>query len=1216
MSSFALQVGDPTIGADSLLKPEDLFDSESLNAGIVPEQNPETTFTAVLESLSNSLGSLIRVRDQIKQTGKVSKSHALECVEAAPDIELAPLEYYTQTPSAQLGEPTVESISDYLKTGFKRLKEWLVKIWTAIVQGFSKAFEYIKAQRSVIKQTESVKALAALQFPSKLDQAQQDAAIRYIDLVLQSKSSIRALFTLNVEVKGGDRIRYYLSDFMSASPSFVGKILDVFESPELDHYLDYFKDERKLAALFDAQASDELQTLERSLSRLEESFEVATASKAQYAFNFSTEPVALLTELKRYTEHRIKESKRPRAAINELIDAIYQVDSLIKSNKLNVARVFDQVTANKDLEQAQSLQLEITNLVNQINKIMGFILKAQQEVFNYSNTLMMVDELVLNLVNVLNQTQGTNSMESLTLTQASYNLSLAMESIEASLEDANIALDNPAIRQTQGSASGKTSSKIIEWFKYVGKLIAKLIDRAVEWFDEATSNMVPRTLKLIMRTANLNYKASWKTLEDQNVSIAELNKAVESIFVNSGSDASDNLTHEFMTTKNQQIGYVLHDLTAGNFKVADTIIGFEKMLPEIEKTMRSLVEVSNKLKADSTDQDVIAQLAESVETRGFSEIYVGFMAQATAIGEATRANKRPAISTNAHEFLKDAKMLFRAYDGMQDRIAKIDKLTNRLAYILKDGKMNKLLRIMEKNVKGGLDSLTDRFSSTMNLETEDLPNLEPQMNAYRKLASGVKKSIQALRLILSLSNNYVLNVYLLVNRYNDVVSRATKFLTRAKATVSTKFSMQSLEGECETAADPLAEIERELVIESYMEQGNDSYQEQMSSGAASSGGASETSYLNQSGGAGHSSEEDGTGEGGFEEAVESLENSIGLFKKIQDAGRVDRYLALEAYEYDPTLLGNPKNYSNITPDTDEVPVALESLASDVSSKFIALWERVKETLNRISQYITKTILRLNNFVAKYSETKAVAEIEQLVRSENFEQLAVPENAVNEANRRLEAFGTDGSIAVIVDIIFNQDSSRLLRMLQKIDQLGRYESEFEKVGRMFLASDSGLKNAIKNIGTKDAVLSNNFVDMLAVLDDVTQSLQEITDEASSRHSDKVARVQTREHNYMKFRVKNSNKNLIESVAKRINMLAELLPAATNSNAINKQKWVSSILTQLSINLSKEDMEKITALPRLYNVFMRDVVSLIAMLQKVIRGIAILDTLALSATIKSE
>jgi len=119
---------------NQLIKDEDLFKEESLVDGQIPEINQATEIVAVIESVNDNLALLGRM----VSAGGMNVGFALEALEADPDLQLPPANYFTEDLTRTQYEPTLEAVGsrvgDMIRDAYERLVEMARKVAERIRQ--------------------------------------------------------------------------------------------------------------------------------------------------------------------------------------------------------------------------------------------------------------------------------------------------------------------------------------------------------------------------------------------------------------------------------------------------------------------------------------------------------------------------------------------------------------------------------------------------------------------------------------------------------------------------------------------------------------------------------------------------------------------------------------------------------------------------------------------------------------------------------------------------------------------------------------------------------------------------------------------------------------------------------------------------------------------------------------------------------------------------
>lgn len=106
---------------DNLVKDTDFF-KEPIDPGEVPELREDVKIIATIESDIKSVQYLL---DDIKKSGGMSQSLALEAANFSEDIKATPLGFYTVEPTSTRLKISVESLLESIKNGLKKIIEFI-----------------------------------------------------------------------------------------------------------------------------------------------------------------------------------------------------------------------------------------------------------------------------------------------------------------------------------------------------------------------------------------------------------------------------------------------------------------------------------------------------------------------------------------------------------------------------------------------------------------------------------------------------------------------------------------------------------------------------------------------------------------------------------------------------------------------------------------------------------------------------------------------------------------------------------------------------------------------------------------------------------------------------------------------------------------------------------------------------------------------------------
>ncbi|MCK9234886.1 MAG: hypothetical protein M0R77_01050 [Gammaproteobacteria bacterium] len=784
MSTFAFQVGEPVESPDSLLKQTDLFEEDTLVAGEVPELNKDTTFTAILNETMESLDKAISFKKKIKETGLVSRAMAMEAVDEIEGLELLPLGYYTEKPTASLGEPTVENLTAYINVAWKRAKEFIIKAFEAIQKFIKDAVEKISIYLKHIHNNKTIKALEKVTLPNSISIAQADKVLSLLD----SDPGYGNLF---IDDAAGERRKGYLSTFMKDPTSVSKSLFDIFRDPRIRSIYELIQNEDTLIKSMKDGSLDITATLE-TLKEVNASFTPSKGGRGADAFSFSINPSSLIKELEAYRKNRLN-SEKSTFNTNATLDKLSAVSKATASiSRLNPTRIADKML--KDVSGDDELKAktyhEIVEDVSALNEFFTFILTIEKKYVEYVATLQTLDVLYLKVVGVLKE--GEASQESIVedtsfdFSQLSRELSFSLEAIDTKAFDKSKAVDIN-LKET------KVSEQLIAVFNRIKAWFEEMLSRLVEWLRKVKANLLPRINNHIQYLQTAKYEEALKDLQ----ALRRDEKSLEDVLKTKFRYGVGSFRFE------EFANIIIEDSKSGNRDFSQQLGVLSSKSSELRRFLSSVKDalkgMSVSRKAGSTDVNKALDALKGIEGAGIikdidfniNALYTRIRDSKDGVGE----NKNTAVPLDPREFLQTAGATLTHFSKNKNDLKNIQSSANAIALELERVNFGDIMVGIHRNI-----FLTEGSTHGPNYEVDDSVGeiAYEYVSEFKKGITLLSEFLGNLKTLLMTANYYVLYSYQLVSLYIKIISAAKNLSMR----VANRSSFEALEITLEFLSDP------------------------------------------------------------------------------------------------------------------------------------------------------------------------------------------------------------------------------------------------------------------------------------------------------------------------------------------------------------------------------------------------------------------------------
>lgn len=1177
MTSFAFQVGEPNEDPNSELKAVDFFDPETVGVNAIPDSNDNTTITAMLEALDKNIFKAQRVLKQIKGTGKVSRSMMMETVDFYEELDTVPIKFYTEAPTAQLGEPTVESLSKWLAKAGTQAAEIIERIWKFIARYIKMASQYGVNFLRKNTEKENIKKMNSIVWPNSLTESQVQVLNDWA--TAQNYGSFMSAFwnfTKSKEDRSLDK--KYIKDFMSGTGIFTNRIHDFVADKDLAMIVTVLSDVDRLQDLFSYQADTYFASVLDKMDSLKKAIDNAPEMQVSDFGTQSESSDAMLSFFKNYIAKRDQDVKSGKGIVTN----IESVQSLLrKLNRFdsNISRIRGKIESVLTEENDEGA---ISRRVSEVRDLISFVTMLQQHCVGFGSRLLDSDKAILKvpvmLEKALNDESESSDMKS--------EFRKAYQALSLSIEDANIISysnrNDSSLKPDAASGSIPTTQQLKDWFSRIIQWIKQAINSAKEFYSRLKSNIPERLMRLVLRLNSSGFKTSWGKFKQVRTS--------QPLFEETLKNATANIGKE-LTTRGPNFVEIIHDLTFGKFTIAKTILKTKEELPAMTQTLNKLGDIFREMEKDSSPEAVIRYLHEFDPGKNASS----FVTVKTIIDQTYRetnsvvanrlgkAGTASIVPTEPAAFVAQGDLLYTNFEEARSVAKKLSDYVKELQYLWSRNKVDDLFY-----------KFSDLASDAQKEAIGSGQTSPERVEALRKMMTFLTTFLEMVRYVISVIDIYILNTYITYSVYDTVI---TNIMNSADMNKNTAFSKENLDSMTDGFVDPAQAvqfpIESELAIETYLDQGEDSYEQQMSD----SGGQQQASYLTQAADAQMENTEEQAEEDPYKAATEKendnpdiaedtdkavtdpvltevlvgegdssqdindalgrLNEACELAKKVEDSEGVTRELAMEGYEHFPLAMGNPTNYIKGKVYVDERQASLESLNDTIKQKAQQAYEWLKKVAVIVADKIEALYERVRRFAAQYNESGVVKQI----------------NAVkNEPMADASAFESDEILAQLKKMCVehvrdNKFVSQVL--LMNPGSLHDHDMNFDKIIRQSSAIRDVMKSIAQGQGVEGASRQFDIPGLARLVNEVTFSGRrvDVTDQSMQKALER----------YRMARPAGSYANVISRYEKNLSALSAILKdvkvVSAKVNGVNKPN---------NIGVTTEESEVINSVARTINL----------------------------------
>lgn len=1121
MTSFAFQVGDPHEDPDSELKVTDFFDPDTVGIGAIPESNDDTTVTAMLEALDSNMSKAHSVLAQIKSSGKVSRSMMLETIDFYEELDTVPIKFYTEAPTAQLGEPTVESLGKWLSKAGDTIITLIEKVWKFLARYIKLAWQTGMNFLRSNSEKDNVKKMNSIVWPNSLTDAQGQYLTSWA-LSRNHGTFFSAFWNMSKSKDEKSLQLKYIKDFTTSGGVFTTELNNFVSSSSIGMIVGAMGDTNRIQDLFSSEADQQFELVSKAMDKLKASIDNAPEMTTNDYKGMSDDPNAILAFIKDYIRLRTESVKSGKGTTGT-IEATQQLLRKLDKFDNNVNRIKDRLGDVINQERGSDDETRISQRVNQIRELILFVTQLQTYSVDFAKNLLDYDQIILKVPTMLEKVEkDTDSAQP----QQNFRegmkdtFAAAYSALSLSIEDANIinysARNTPEMNAEKGSGSVSITQRIKDWFARAIDWVRKAIRAANDFYQRLTTNVVERMVRFIMRISSSGFKSTWKEFKASRIPPALFEEVLP--------QALDK-AHESTLKTSPQNAVFVYDLTFGNMELASSIMKTKVELPAMTRTLNKLGDMFRALERDSSPEAVIRYLHEhdpGKDTNSFNVVKSVIEQSFTSVNEKIeqrlgKTGQASIVPSEPSTFVSQGDLLAANFDKGRSTVKEMHGYVRELQYLWTRNKVNDLLeRFQELMVNEQKEALAKGETSPERIE------------ALRKTMEFLTTYLETARYVISLIDGYILTVYMMYMTYDNVTNAVLKSV---KARQKGAFSGESLDAMAGSFVDvgdmATLPVDSELAIETYMDQGEDSYEQQMSD----SGGQQQASYLTQAADAQMEDAEQKQEDDPYKEATEQendnpdiaednseaitdpvlkevavqttdgaqdindalgrLDDACELVSKIQDSEGVTRELAMEGYEHFPLAMGNPTNYIKGKVYVADRQAALESLSSTIKDAAVSAYEWIVKVAKIVAEKIDVIYQRVRRFTAQYNEGGVVKRIASVKR---------------EAMAPASAFESDELLAQLKKMCEGsvKDSKFVSQvLLTNPGSLSEFDLNFDKIIRQSTGIRDVLKMATENRDIQGPVRKFDIPGLARLINEISFAGRrvDVTDELMAKSLDR-------------------------------------------------------------------------------------------------------------------